>query len=126
MPWSDPEVRRQYHKQYYEKNKRKWPERYNVKTPEQRRIAIEKGRGYQLKRNYGISVEEYSRMLVAQGGVCAICRTAKKTGRGGLHVDHCHKTGRVRKLLCVRCNMALGVFEKHADKLAQYLKDNSQ
>lgn len=66
-----------------------------------------------LKRRYGITAAEYQRLYEAQDGVCAICEepeTAK--GRGGeikrLAVDHCHKTGRVRSLLCDACNRLLG------------------
>jgi recombination endonuclease VII len=49
--------------------------------------------------------DEYDAMLAAQGGVCAICGNAPKTRR--LHVDHDHRTGAVRGLLCYRCNRAL-------------------
>lgn len=48
---------------------------------------------------------DYERMLEAQGGGCAICETKPKTRR--LHVDHDHRTGRVRGLLCFRCNRFL-------------------
>lgn len=53
----------------------------------------------------GVSIEEYDRMLAAQGGGCAICHNPPKNRR--LHVDHDHKTGKVRGLLCFRCNRAL-------------------
>jgi hypothetical protein len=53
----------------------------------------------------GLSVEEYDAMLKAQGGGCAICGNPPKTRR--LDVDHDHKTGKVRGLLCHRCNRAL-------------------
>lgn len=64
---------------------------------------------YWLRWRYGISVDEYDRMFAAQGGRCAICRTAfgtdyKTCGK----VDHCHITGRVRALLCTGCNTGLG------------------
>jgi hypothetical protein len=55
-----------------------------------------------LRKKYGIDIETYERMLRAQDGVCAICRRPPKTVR--LNVDHDHKTGRVRGLLCFRCN----------------------
>lgn len=60
-------------------------------------------RDYQ--RKYGISVEQYEAILRDQGGVCAICERPPKTRR--LHVDHDHKTGEIRGLLCYRCNRAL-------------------
>ena len=61
-----------------------------------------------LKRMYGITLEEHTKMFENQNGVCAICR---KSGDGKwkkLCVDHCHTTGKVRGLLCKRCNIALG------------------
>jgi hypothetical protein len=56
-------------------------------------------------KQLGVSDDEYARLLKAQGGGCAICGTKPKTRR--LHVDHDHKTGEVRGLLCHRCNRVL-------------------
>jgi hypothetical protein len=66
-----------------------------------------------LSRLYGLSRDEYAAILWAQGGVCAICRrpeTARtKDGRPRpLAVDHDHKTGVIRGLLCTSCNTLLG------------------
>jgi hypothetical protein len=58
-------------------------------------------------RRYGISLAEYDALLARQGGVCAICRR-RQSPRAKLCVDHCHLTGRMRGLLCRRCNLALG------------------
>lgn len=67
------------------------------------------------QKTYGLSAEEYARLLAAQAGVCAIClrpETAKRRGiTKTLAVDHDHASGRVRGLLCVRCNVMLGWFE---------------
>lgn len=62
-----------------------------------------------LKKSYGISIEEYDSMLAAQASVCAIC--SKNPDKMRLGVDHCHKTGRIRGLLCTNCNQALGKFK---------------
>jgi hypothetical protein len=69
----------------------------------------------------GITDDEYAGMLAEQGGGCAICGAPPKTRR--LHVDHDHKTGRVRGLLCHRCNRALPVWITAAWllKAARYL-----
>lgn len=56
-------------------------------------------------KQLGVDAAEYDRLLAAQGGGCAICGALPKTRR--LHVDHDHRTGRVRGLLCHRCNRAL-------------------
>ncbi|CAA9348624.1 MAG: hypothetical protein AVDCRST_MAG16-2207 [uncultured Frankineae bacterium] len=69
-------------------------------------------RNYHLKRRYGITVEDYDRMLAEQGGLCALCQE-----RPAEHVDHDHVTGRVRGLLCFCCNQGLGNFRDRADVL---------
>lgn len=76
-------------------------------------------------RLYGLSPEQWDALMMAQGGVCAICGRTNPSGRA-LHVDHDHVTGRVRGLLCVRCNVALGRFGDSAEMLiraAEYLSD---
>jgi hypothetical protein len=60
-------------------------------------------------KKYGITLDEYDRLFHSQGGVCRICRLPDPTGRR-LSVDHDHKTGRVRGLLCHKHNTALGGF----------------
>ena len=71
-----------------------------------------KFRAYNLNKLYGITIEQYEAMVEAQAGVCALC-SKPPTGRangGRLHVDHDHKTGIVRRLLCHHCNRGLGCF----------------
>jgi hypothetical protein len=64
--------------------------------------AADQRRNYHLQSLYGITSLEYEEMLVAQGGVCAICGKPPTTKR--LSVDHDHTTGRIRGLLCIHCN----------------------
>ena len=61
-----------------------------------------------LERTYGITDDQFCRMVVDQRGLCAICHL--EPSERGLVVDHDHDTGRVRGLLCDRCNRALGGF----------------
>lgn len=77
-------------------------------------------RRYQLKRKYGITPEEYDRLLDDQGGGCAICGRPPRDDIA-LHVDHEHTTGRIRGLLCFRCNNALGDFDDDHDRLVAAL-----
>ena len=76
-------------------------------------------RGYRLKGLYGITIAEYDALVIAQGGVCAICKTSpsEKKNHVGLYVDHNHTTGKVRGLLCRDCNSALGLFQDSQDVL---------
>jgi len=80
-----------------------------------------------LRRTYGISLTVYSVMLATQDGRCAICARPPKPGKN-LNVDHDHKTGRVRGLLCFHCNhMLLGRGRENADRheaAAAYLRSN--
>ena len=68
-----------------------------------------------LKKKYGMSELDYDTMLAAQNMGCAICGSLEPNGRVGLcgpvfHVDHCHKSGQIRGLLCHYCNVGLGHF----------------
>jgi len=62
---------------------------------------------YMVSR-YGLTVEKYQQMVLDQGGVCKICSQPPCDRWNRLHVDHCHKTGKVRALLCHKCNTAIG------------------
>ena len=64
-------------------------------------------KGYDLKKCYGINLDDFESMEKAQNGVCAICE-GKCGTFGNLSVDHCHETGKVRGLLCSACNRAIG------------------
>lgn len=71
---------------------------------------------------YGMTVDDYEALVLAQGGVCAICNG--RPGRKRLAVDHDHATGAVRGLLCEACNLALGGFRDDPTLLlraAEYL-----
>ena len=83
---------------------------------------------FQLKRNYGISLDEYHELVKQQNGVCAICKSPPPEGRKKrLSIDHCHDTGVVRGLLCDNCNRSLGLLKDSIDVLEnaiQYLKNS--
>ena len=63
-----------------------------------------------IVRTYSIAPEEFARMVAQQDNQCAICRWDMGTSKDR-HVDHCHRTGRVRALLCSRCNTTIGQTE---------------
>ena len=84
-------------------------------------------------KKFGITFKEYSDMLVSQNGVCAICKRKESmmsnNGKSvkDFCVDHCHSTGRVRGLLCNKCNSAIGYMDDNPNFLRNaiiYLEEN--
>lgn len=70
-----------------------------------------------MKRRYGVALEQYSLMLDQQSGGCAICGDKETIEGRALYIDHDHTTGRVRGLLCHKCNTGLGSFRDTLDLL---------
>ena len=89
-----------------------------------------KKRDENLKRLYGIGLNEYNNLLDNQNGKCAICGTTepggRKSGRGGavdvFYVDHDHKTEKVRGLLCNVCNRTMGYVGENSGVLEEMIK----
>jgi hypothetical protein len=84
-----------------------------------------KERGYLLKR-YNMTLNDYNRLLMEQDEKCKIC--GKYYDNRPLNIDHCHVTGRVRGLVCCRCNILIGFMEncKNIIPLVEkYLNENS-
>lgn len=88
-----------------------------------------------LERKYGISLDAYRALFEAQGGVCAICGeedTSKPEFAGklwSLAVDHDHATGKVRALLCARCNWAIGLLRESPEIMenaAAYIREHRE
>lgn len=87
-------------------------------------------RRWELKKSFGITIEQYDEMLWRQNGVCAICKQKEvtkdvKSGEiRSLAVDHCHKSNAIRGLLCQRCNRVLGKIQDSIeilDSMRKYL-----
>lgn len=91
---------RSNNKEHYNKTQRDY----------QATVHPEKRYGHEIKRRYGCTLEQYNVMLTKQEGKCALCDTLHNPAvkKGRLFVDHCHKTGNVRALLCSGCNSMLG------------------
>lgn len=64
---------------------------------------------YRLRKQYGMTLEEYHALIAKQGGGCAICRE-ELSSDFQVHTDHCHQSGKVRGVLCQKCNLGLGHF----------------
>lgn len=92
---------------------RDWNRRKRLEDPDYMRRQ-------HLLREYGITMEQFYELKRQQGGVCAICgRVAPGTygNNKELHVDHDHRTGRIRGLLCPPCNKALGLLGDTLEQL---------
>lgn len=89
-----------------------------------RKFFPEKVKDAQLRHKYGISIDDWNRMFKQQKGACAICKAKKVC----LCVDHNHRTGAVRELLCAQCNYAIAHLKDSATlalEAARYLKRHS-
>lgn len=76
-----------------------------------------------LKHKFGLTLEQYDELLVAQGNCCAVCgRDFASYGRTP-HVDHCHDTGRVRGLLCAGCNIKIEWCMMYWRAVTDYVRD---
>ena len=102
---------------------RDWAKRYRLENREKLKLSWRK-RHY--RRSYGLTLEEVEQIFVKQKEQCAIC--GKKLPNGfalGKHIDHCHKTNKVRGILCTKCNTLLGMSEDNViilKKAISYLK----
>jgi hypothetical protein len=78
-------------------------------------------RNYNLKRAYGITLQDFENMKTAQNNKCAICQNIFKNSVDSC-VDHCHTTKKVRGILCNHCNRAIGLFKESPISLKSALK----
>jgi len=109
------EKNRDYHKKWALKNPIKYKEyhkKYNNNHKDKRKEYWDKNkhdiREYRLLKKYGINNEQYNSLIKKQNNKCAICNTQDNNFRKKLSVDHDHKTGKIRGLLCYKCNLILG------------------
>jgi hypothetical protein len=77
----------------------------------------DKAADQRLRREYGITLDQYNQLLAHQGHACAICRTPVIPGKPRLHVDHDHSSGEIRGLLCWPCNKAIAAFRDDVARL---------
>jgi hypothetical protein len=93
-----------------------------------RKLNPDSFKGYDAKKKYGISTTDFVAMKEKQNGLCAICNkpeTQKKRNSQetmDLAIDHCHKTHKIRGLLCAACNQGLGRFKDDIELLRSAIK----
>jgi hypothetical protein len=106
---------RAYHREYGKK--------WSTENKEKRKLIRRK---HELKKRYGLTIEQFNQMVLAQNNCCALC---KKQQTKKLHVDHCHTTGQIRGLLCGNCNTALGLLKENLttiESIVNYLNRRNQ
>lgn len=131
------EYKLKYAKDYVTKNKESvnaYKRQYRIDNKDSiaqwRKDNKEVNRGKRLNKSFGITLDQYYEMYNNQFGLCKICgKPEESKGSSGaikmLAVDHCHKNGVVRGLLCQKCNVALGSFNDDIEILQSaidYLK----
>lgn len=82
----------------------------------------EYSRNASLKYMYGITLDDYNNLYVEQKGCCDICNKHQSELKAGLCVDHNHTTGKVRGLLCVNCNQAIGKLYENVEFMENAIK----
>lgn len=115
------------------KVRKNYKDYYSVRVKELYKQNPRKGDDARYKRLYGISLSQYNEMLVRQNNVCAVCLKPETcTHKNGtikqLSVDHCHKTNKIRGLLCDGCNRAEGYLRSDPEvirRLADYVEKHS-
>jgi len=75
-----------------------------------------------LKFRYGLSIDDYDKLLLAQNKCCAICGLSEEKLGSILFVDHDHVSGKIRGLLCDSCNKGLGMFKDNAEILKKAIE----
>ncbi len=124
MKLSDDEERKRKNRE----RQQAWRAKNRPKVNASRRAAYastnewERRRTYYFQKKYGITEEERDQLLASQGGVCAICKTDDPKSKLGWVIDHCHTSGRVRGVLCHRCNVMLGMSCDSSSTLANAIK----
>src|SRR5262245_21001533 len=119
-------LRREYRRKWARKNRDKIREqrrRHRKKHPDKER---HRRRVNDLRRTYGIEIRQWEALFKSQGGVCAICGNPETYRR--LSMEHEHRSGKIRGLLCNSCNNGLGRFfdsEKLLRAAAKYIKKHT-
>lgn len=116
------EVKSAYAKKHYAKHSEKVKKRVSDTYYNNKEEMSVRRKSYNLRDKFGMTIEEYDALFLKQGNACAICSKGKKENGYNLPVDHCHKTNKVRGILCHRCNMGLGYFQDDIELLQKALK----
>lgn len=122
------EEKRLYDKEYRKKNKEKIGQQIKeyraLNKDKVRKYAYNYHRTQRLKEQYNITLEDYNKLFEEQNECCVICGKNQSEFSKKLFVDHNHETGKIRGLLCYKCNACLGYFNDNIStfqKAIEYL-----
>ena len=90
---------------------------YNLMHKSKIKATYEQNRRRRLKTKFNITESQYAEILKSQNGRCAICQIDRNANFKSFVVDHDHSNGKVRGLLCMNCNTAIGQFRESIDNL---------
>jgi hypothetical protein len=127
MPYKDPLKAKEFQRKRYLKHqefKKQYMKKWRLKN--KHLYNADKVKDKLLLTTYKISLKEYQQKLMNQNDCCAMCKRHKSNFKKGLHVDHDHKTGKVRDLLCSVCNMNVGVVENKLEIILKYIKKHNK
>ena len=102
----------EYNKNYYEKNKQEILRKKKLRVRKEYNRSYLARKAENLKKRYGITLDDYNKMFDSQQGKCAICFTHQTELKVALAVDHRHSDGKVRELLCDGCNRGIGLLRE--------------
>ena len=122
---------KEHSRKYYAKNKEKLAAQsraWRENNPDKSKRSYTNS---WLKKKYGITIEQYEEKARQQNYLCAACGEEHKgkTKQTTLHLDHCHSSGKLRGMLCYRCNLGLGLLDENISRLKgliKYLKGHSK
>ena len=107
-----------YSREWAQKNKKRHSNNYQ----NWRKNNLEHANDLDRLRSYGLPKGRYTKILTLQKNCCAICKTNTPAPKKTFCVDHCHKTGKVRGLLCLNCNTMLGHAKDDVERLKAAIK----
>lgn len=122
------DYRREYMRKWREQNREKynaWAKEYNKNNGYKWETHTKEWKKYySLKKKYNLTEEDFLYLLEKQQNKCYICGKHNSDILRGLAVDHDHITGKIRGLLCSKCNGALGWYENNFEKINEYLAND--
>ena len=129
-----PGIQREYNLKWRKENKDRIKLHLELNREKTRRQARERwkndprvkiwARNNLMKKHYGITLEDFNLLVEKQDGICLICKQPPNNNKKSdyLYVDHDHKTGKVRGLLCHKCNTGLGCYDDNVLLLEEAIR----